>query len=86
MPTKDFRGLVAAFKGSLKAVRKLLKRGAGVNQANADGMTPLCFAAQEGHLPIVACLLKSGAAVNQALQDGTTPLIIAAYKGTHQPR
>ena len=65
-------------------VQLLLDRGAGVNQANTNGYTPLFIAAREGHLPVVQLLLDRGAGVNQADNEGVTPLYIAAQEG-HLP-
>ncbi len=43
------------------AVAALVARGARVDVANANGRTPLMFAAQRGHVPIVRALLAAGA-------------------------
>ncbi len=51
-------------------VEALVKAGAAVDQAKADGMTPLYIAAQKGQLTVVGALVKAGAAMNQAMADG----------------
>jgi hypothetical protein len=67
----------------LDVIRCLVKElGANVNQADADGCTPLFMAALEGHLELVRCLGKElGADVNQPDRYGCSPLYIAAEKG-----
>jgi hypothetical protein len=53
-----------------------------VNQADADGETPLYRAACQGHLEVVQFLVRDGgAAVDQADKYGQTPLFIAAREG-----
>ncbi len=71
----------AAWHGLIKAVEKLLDRGANANAAMNNGATPLYFAAQNGHLDTVRLLLENRANVNAAMNDGTTPLYIATQKG-----
>jgi ankyrin repeat protein len=56
--------------------------GAGVNKANANGRSPLLFAAENGDLKLVQCMLKDlGADVIQESAYGTTPVMVAAYYG-----
>ncbi len=71
----------AAWNGLIKAVEKLLDRGANANAAMNNGATPLYFAAQNGHLDTVRLLLENRANVNAAKNDGATPLYIAAQNG-----
>ena len=58
-------------------VQLLLNSAAIINQATADGATPLCMAVQEGHLLVVQLLLGCRVA-NQAMTNGSTPIVIAA--------
>jgi len=55
----------------------MIAAGAAVNQADADGFTPLYVACQNGQLDCVRLLLGASAAINQAKNDGATPLFIA---------
>ena len=59
----------------------LLERGAKVDFANNDGLTPLMNAAQYGHLRIIKTLLGKGASINARDKNGATALIHAARKG-----
>ena len=43
--------------------------GAGVDQADEEGTTPLFMATQNGHEEVVCRLLESHAAVNQAMRS-----------------
>ena len=65
-------------------VKALLNAGAAINQAMANGATPLLTSAQKGHLPVVTALLAAGAAINQTNANGATPLYLAAQNG-HLP-
>ena len=56
------------------AVRTLLKQGADVNGARADGSTALLWAAHWNDLEAVDLLLRAGANVNTADDLGVTPL------------
>ena len=66
--------------GEIGCVRLLLEAGAAVNQADAEGFTPLYVACQEGHFECAQLLRDAGAAANQAPQNGATPLYIACQK------
>ena len=72
----DSRGrkalFVAAKEESLRAIESLLASPlTKVDEANAQGETPLMIAAIRGSLPAVQALVKRGAAVNR---PGWTPL------------
>lgn len=54
----------AAEAGKTAAARVLLAAGADANLADADGWTPLAFAARGGHLPLAKELLDAGAQVD----------------------
>ena len=58
-----------------------LERGADVNVRDANGETPLHWAAEEGKKETVALLLEHGADVNARGEDGATPLHWAAAWG-----
>jgi ankyrin repeat protein len=52
-----------------------------INLADANGHTPLMFAAQHGLVAILQVLMTKGANVNLADNNGWTPLMAAAAKG-----
>jgi ankyrin repeat protein len=60
----------------------LLRSGARINESDAEGRTPLMFAAANNRFPVVASLLiKMGARVNDQDENGLTPLMHAARYG-----
>jgi ankyrin repeat protein len=73
--------LSAAQNGHTEIAALLLQKGATVDLATANGVTPLHFAAQEGHTALAALLLQKGASVDLAKADGATPLFMAAQEG-----
>src|SRR5262245_25630111 len=56
------------------AVRSLLARGADANARQADGATPLHWAAHWNDLAVAELLIQRGARVNEANDYGATPL------------
>jgi ankyrin repeat protein len=63
-------------------VRALLKDGADVNTAQADGMTALHWAAQKGDVELAKVLLYASANVRATTRiGGYTPLLIASRNG-----
>jgi ankyrin repeat protein len=72
----------AAEKGDLTAVRALLLKHADANAAQADGMTPLHWAALNGDVTMTNLLLISKAAVDPVTRlGGYTPLHLASQRG-----
>lgn len=73
--------MMAALKGQLSWMAKLLERGAAVNK---PGWTPLHYAAtdKESEGQALALLLDRGAALNAPSANGTTPLMMAALYGS----
>ena len=75
----------AAMKGDTVTVRTLVKQGADVNAAQADGMTALHWAALNGDVKLLDILLVAGATTESLTRVGAyTPLHLAASRG-HGP-
>ncbi|XP_065208838.1 uncharacterized protein LOC135837476 [Planococcus citri] len=72
---------VAASKGDLRTVERLLQDGADVSDKDIEGRTPLHFAVSGGHVEVVNVLLRNEADVTATTNKGNTPLHMAASKG-----
>ncbi len=70
--------MIAALRGHLDIVGRLLKKGADVNKT---GWTPLHYASSNGHLEIMNLLLENHAYIDAESPNGTTPLMMAAQYG-----
>jgi len=71
--------MMAALKGNLPTMRRLLERGARVNQ---PGWSALHYAATGPDSQAVQLLLDRGADIEAASPNGTTPLMMAAQYGS----
>lgn len=71
---------LAAYKGRLPFVKRLVEAGADVN---LYGWPPLIYASFSGHAAVVDYLLTKGAEVNATTANGSTALLFAARFG-HQ--
>jgi ankyrin repeat protein len=71
--------MMAALKGQLDWVKRLLERGA---QVNKPGWTPLHYAATGPNPLVVQLLLDRGADINAESPNRTTPLMMAARYGS----
>ena len=69
---------LAAYKGKLPFVKRLVEAGADVN---LYGWPPLIYASFNGHAAVVDYLLKKGAEVNARTANGSTALLFAARFG-----
>jgi ankyrin repeat protein len=72
----------AAKSGDIGAVRALVKKGANVNAAEADGSTALLWSSYRDDLESADLLIRSGAKVNAANDLGATPLWNACVNGS----
>jgi ankyrin repeat protein len=73
--------MLAALKGYLPLVQKLVDNDADVNKT---GWTPLHYAASGGHVPVIAHLLDHSAYIDAESPNGTTPLMMAAMYGSSE--
>jgi Zn-dependent protease with chaperone function len=71
----------ALAKGDLVAVKALTEQGADLNSKDAQGLTPLMWAARMGSRDIVAYLVAHKANLNPRDAQSLTPLMWAAYGG-----
>lgn len=71
--------MMAAIRGNLSAMRRLIERGAQVNQ---EGWTPLHYAASQTAVEPLALLLEKGADINARSPNGSTALMMAARYGS----
>jgi ankyrin repeat protein len=70
--------MLAALKGRLDWMRRLLARGAAVNR---EGWTPLHYAASGPEPAAVQLLIERGADLDARSPNGSTPLMMAAGYG-----
>ncbi|WP_322991263.1 ankyrin repeat domain-containing protein [Limnohabitans sp.] len=71
--------MLAALKGYLVLVKKLVERDADVNKT---GWTALHYAASGGHTQVIDFLLENSAYIDAESPNGTTPLMMAAMYGS----
>lgn len=71
--------MMAALKGQVEMVRKLIARKASVNK---PGWAPLHYAATKGDTTIIEILLEEHAFIDAESPNKTTPLMMAAHYGT----
>ncbi|MES2624729.1 MAG: ankyrin repeat domain-containing protein [Pseudomonadota bacterium] len=71
----------AAMERDTAAVSRLLKDGANVNAAQADGATALQWASYHGDTKLAEQLLKAGADPAISNRNGSTPMWLAANQG-----
>ena len=71
--------MLAALKGQIELVEKLIKKGADVNKT---GWTPLHYASSGGHVALIGLMLENSAYIDAESPNGTTPLMMAAMYGS----
>jgi ankyrin len=72
----------AARNADREGVRALLKQGASVNAADADGTTALHWASYRDDVESAGLLIRAGAEVNAVNDLGATPLWTASLNGS----
>ncbi|XP_038695389.1 protein VAPYRIN-like [Tripterygium wilfordii] len=72
---------VAARKGEVRTIHKLLESGAAINGRDQHGWTALHRAAFKGHVDAVRALLEKGIDVDAKDEDGYTALHCAVESG-----
>jgi ankyrin repeat protein len=70
--------MMAALRGDLAWVKRLVERGA---QVNRSGWTPLHYAASGPEVSVLSYLLDRGAAIDAQAPNGSTALMMAARYG-----
>ena len=73
--------LIAARRGQVSEVRRLLSKGADVNTRDNAGFTPLWWAIEQKDIGLVGKLIDAGADVNHRGYSDNTPLYKAAAHG-----
>ncbi|AFY94342.1 ankyrin repeat domain-containing protein [Chamaesiphon minutus] len=79
-PNRYFHAAINA--GAIDSVKVMLERGANVNLAGEEGVTPLMTAARvtyRGGLEMTELLIKKGANVNAKASKGSTALMYASW-------
>jgi uncharacterized protein len=71
---------LAAFKGDMVALRRLIGDGVNVESAGNERRTPLLLACSSGHVEAAAALLAAGAQANTRDLTGATALHWAAQR------
>lgn len=61
-----------------ESIQLLINAGAQINQADADGVTPIMAAARNPNVNILRTLIDAGAVINVPDQKGNTALMVAA--------
>ena len=77
----DAQLFAASANGDLWGAKSLVERGANVDARDAEGLTPLAWAAQYGRTEVAKYLIAQRANLNPADKFGFTPLMWAAQEG-----
>lgn len=77
----DAQLFAAAANGDLQGCKILVQRGANVDARDAEGLTPLAWAAQYGRVDVAKYLIAERANLNPADKWGFTPLMWASQEG-----
>jgi ankyrin repeat protein len=77
----DYNLMIAASKGYLTEVNRLVLKGADIFAETDQGVTPLIFAVSNNKTKVSKTLLDYGSDPNKMTLKGETPLIIAVKNG-----
>jgi ankyrin repeat protein len=78
-PKKEFQTLHEAVDaGDVEAIKRMISKGAKIDELNEHGVPSLLYAAARGHLDVARILIDKGADVNFLVEEGGTPLMGAA--------
>jgi serine/threonine-protein phosphatase 6 regulatory ankyrin repeat subunit B len=82
-PVGDTPLMAAAAYGHMRVVKMLLQHmgGQGLEEADYEGRTVLCWAAQKGREEMVTFLMSQGAEADITNQYGETPFMLGAVGG-----
>jgi ankyrin repeat protein len=69
--------MIAASKGYVSEIKRLITKGADFNAESSQGVTPLIFAVSNNRTEAAAMLIKYGSDVNKRTLLNETPLLIA---------
>ncbi len=72
---------LAAFKGDINTLRRLISSGVNIESTGRDRRTPLFLACARGHMDAASALLAARANVNTRDVTGATPLHWATQRG-----
>ena len=73
--------LIAAQRGEIETVLKLLQAGANIDVTDAQGRTPVMRATYKHHTALVRALLQAGADINIRDNQKENPLLHAGAQG-----
>lgn len=77
---------LAVARGETDVVRKMLPLGVFVNEADAEGLTPVMQALSRGNVEILSLLINAGADLNKRVGAHGTPLdYTASLRGLTEP-
>jgi serine/threonine protein kinase len=77
----DYSIMQPVREGRTIAVRRLLDKGADINEVRFGNTSALMFAVQDGHIDVVKLLIEKGVRVDAIDNDGDDALMYAALRG-----
>jgi ankyrin repeat protein len=80
----DYNLMIAASKGYVTEVNRLILKGADIFAETDQGVTPLIFAVSNNKSKVTKVLLDYGSDPNKMTLKGETPLIIAVKNGNSE--